>query len=129
MSNSIIRLVCIEGYTGFKYKRSRQQGDQGRMDSEFGGSRCLEETGGAQSSSGGGGAQGQTKLEQGITKGGNDKIGMVQSRSEVLEKGWMGRSDWDLTGMIGIFFCHLSLYVSLHRIVCLETRASPAMCL
>ena len=26
----IIRLVCIEGYTGFKYKRFRQQGGSGK---------------------------------------------------------------------------------------------------
>ena len=35
MVNLIIGLVCIEGYTGLKYKGSDNRGDQGRMDSEF----------------------------------------------------------------------------------------------
>jgi len=63
-------LVCIEGYTGFKYKRFRQQGGSGwngfgvqgvaevwrrwgeQRFGEDGGSRGLEKMGGAWSSGG-----------------------------------------------------------------------------
>jgi len=40
---------------------------------------------------------GRTDLGKGNTKGGNNKIGMVQGRLEVLRKGWRGRSEQDLT--------------------------------
>jgi len=56
----------------------------------LGRSAGLEETGGAWSLGGGGGS-GQNRREElnwnkGITKGGNNKISMVEDRSEVSEK-------------------------------------------
>ena len=51
-NNAIIRLVCIERYTGFKYKRLGQQGIRVEWIQSLGRSRGLEKTGGAQSSGG-----------------------------------------------------------------------------
>ena len=40
---------------------------------------------------------GGTDSGKGNTKGGNNKIGMVQGGLEVLRKGQRGRLEWDLT--------------------------------
>jgi len=51
----IIRLICIERYKGFKYRRFSYSWDQGRMDSEFREEQMFREDREAQSLGGGGG--------------------------------------------------------------------------
>jgi len=50
--NIIIGLVCIKGYTGFKYKGSDNRGIRGEQIQSSGGSGGSEEMGGALSSGG-----------------------------------------------------------------------------
>jgi len=100
---TIIRLVCIEGYTGFKYRSFRQQGDQGRTDSEI---REEHRFGGGRGSMvfrwGKGSVRKEQNQDKGITKGNNNKIRMVQGKSDESENNQRGRLGWDLT------MCHLS---------------------
>ena len=73
-------------------------GDQGRMDLEFGGEQMFGEDGGSTEFRW---MRGSVREEQirnkGNTKGGNDRIGKEQGRSEVSEKGQRRRPEWDLT--------------------------------
>jgi len=58
----------------------------------------LEETGGSTKFRWRRGSiRGEQNKNKEITKGGNNKIGMVQGKSEVSERGQSRRAEWDLT--------------------------------
>ena len=71
----------------FKYRRFRNKGDQGRTDPECGEEWMFRGDGGSTEFGWRGGVQVKGKIRTKGYKRGNDRMGMVQGKLEVSEKG------------------------------------------
>jgi len=84
----IIRLVCIKRFKGFKYRSSDNRGRSGQNGFRvWGGAQVWRRQGSMEFGWRRGSMREERNQNKENTKGGNDKTGMVQGRSEVLDKG------------------------------------------